>query len=78
MTGSAVFFELKRPLFCAACGNQIGKNDTRNLWGYIGNNGARYAQLLCDRCMARALQSKAGHAEVVERIELRSPPSGVV
>jgi hypothetical protein len=75
VTGNAVFFELKHPIFCAACGNQIGKNDTRNLWSYIGSDGARYGQLLCDRCMARAVGSKAGHAEVVERMELRRSPS---
>jgi hypothetical protein len=68
----AVFTELKHPLGCGACGNQIAKNDTRNLWGYVANDGARCVHLLCSRCMSRALRSKAAHAEVVERIELRS------
>jgi ribosomal protein S27E len=60
---------------CAACGAQIAKNDTRNIGVYVAQDGAIYAHLLCNRCMARALASKVGQAEIAELVELRFTPS---
>ena len=60
---------------CAACGARIAMGDEQNMGVYVANDGAMSPHRLCGRCMARALTSQVGQAEIAELVELRFTPS---
>ncbi len=65
----------RAPTTCAACDAQLVRLDAKNFGLYVAEDGELYPHFLCKACMARALGSDAGHAEVAELVELRLSPS---
>jgi len=66
----------KPPICCAACEADVGKDDSRNIGVYVAKDGAMYLHLLCNGCMACALSSSEGRAEIASLVELYFAPSG--